>query len=404
MNEIKFDYHRINSRRDLLHFVEEHGDKQVYEHIGENPTAWIDELNILNQILTGKPLVSGTGLNQPPIEESDFTELGNSAFLYRGGYNRLKGLWIQRNVGKDLEEITGSSIEWTHYMMGTRAKLKINQEFSEIPFEQFLPENFEQKAKPVEKDKGSNKRPLFTFPIKIGGEEIIVYAKGADVSLSYYYEHFKPGYRLTNISGISRTTSKKEMETTFDLRSLGVNVPRVIGYYEAPIEEFLFLEKVAGKQPNEMLPYHKEEIIRQDAEMLAILCLSGYRKIGFTDFDDKIFDETNLYLIDVDECGDLYHPFVSNFREILLNPKDSRKLQKFRRLQKNIFVGVMRDAIYNYKDTLTPAEQDKEKYVSAFYKRLGWKQAEGKNMKKLITFSKDYMTHGSWMSMMCETD
>lgn len=404
MNEVKFDYHRINSRRDLLHFVEEHGDRQVYEHIGENPKAWIDELNILNQALTGNPLVGGTGLDQPPIGEPDFIELGNGAFLYRGKHDRLKGLWIQRHVKKDLEEITGSSVEWTHFRIGTRAKLRVNKEFSEVPFEQFLPEHFEQRARPVEKDKDPNKRPLFVFPIRIDGKEIIVYAKGADVSLSYYYESSKPGYRLTNIARISRTTSKREMETTLSLRGLGVNVPRVIGYYEAPMEEFLFLEEVAGKQPDEVLQDHKGEIIRQDAEMLAVLCLSGYRKIGFTDFDDKIFDGTNLYLIDVDECRDLYYSSAPHFREVLLNPQDPREIQKFRKLQRSLFVGAMGDAIYNYRDSLTPTESDKESYVRAFYKRLGWKQPGGKNMKKLITFSKDYMTHDSWMSIMCDTD
>lgn len=404
MNEVKFDCHRISSRRDLLHFVEEHGDKQVYEHIGANPEAWIDELKILNQALTGDPLVGGVGLTQPPTGEPDFRELGNGAFLYRGKEERSRGLWIQRHVGKDLEEITGSPVEWTHFRIGTRAELRVNQEFSEVPFEQFLPEHFEQRAKPVKKDKGSNKRPLFTFPIEIDGKEIIVYAKGADVSLSYYYEETKPGYRLTKIAGISRTTSKREMETTLNLRGLGVNVPRVIGYYKAPMEEFLFLEEVAGKQPNEMLQDHKREIIRQDAEMLAVLCLSGYRKIGFTDFDDKIFDGTNLYLIDVDECRDLYFASDPPFREILLDPQDQKELQKFRELQRSIFVGAMRDAIYNYRDSLTPTGSDKENYVRAFYKRVGWKQPDGKNMKKLIAFPKDYMTHDSWMSMMCDTD
>jgi hypothetical protein len=404
MNEVEFDVHRVNSRKDLLHFVEQHGDKKVLERIGENPDAWVDELNILSQTLTREPLVGAIGLNKPPIGEPDFMELGNGAFLYRGKHDRLRGLWIRKRVGEGLEGIAGNKSEWTHYRMGTRAKLRVNRDFSAVPFEQFLPENFEKTAKPVEKDKGPGKRPLFTFTINTGEREAVVYAKGADVSLSYYYEHSKPGYRLTSIAGISRTTSKKEMETTLKLRAMGVRVPRVIGYYEAPMEEFLFLEGVAGKHPGEVLPSHKDQILRQDAEMLAILCRAGYRKIGFTDFDDKIFDGANLHLIDVDECRDLYFLTATDFREVLLDPNSAGEVRKFRRLQRGVFTSIMRDAIFDYHDSLTPTNQDRTAYVNAFFQKMGWRTPSEGQMKKLINFPKDYMTQDRYMSVMCDTD
>src|SRR4030042_34904 len=192
MDKVKFEYHRVNSRKDLLHFVEQYGDKQVYEHIGENPLIWIDELNILSQILTQGSLIGGIGLNQPPINEPDFTELGNGAFLYRGVYDRLRGLWIRENKGKDLEGMTKDSFEWIHYHIGTRAKLMINQEFSSVPPKQFLPENFEPISSPINKEKGLNKRPLATFTINMHGKEIKIYAKGSDVSFSYYSGMSKP--------------------------------------------------------------------------------------------------------------------------------------------------------------------------------------------------------------------
>lgn len=404
MPEMKFDYHRVDSRKDLIHFVEEHGDQEVLEHIGDNPQAWVEELSLLNQTLTRNPLVGGVGLDQPPVDEPDFRELGNGAFYYRGKYDRLRGLWIRRPVGKDLEEITGDQFEWTHYRMGGRAVLMINQEFSNIPFEEFLPENFEQKAKPFEKEGGFSKRPISTFSVHNGEREMVVFAKGADVSLSYFSAESKPSYRLTSIANISKTTSKREMGITLELGDLGVNVPRVIGYYESPLEEFLFLEEVRGKKPDDFLPKSREEIIRQDAEMLATLCLAGYRKIGFTDFDDKVFDGANLYLIDVDECRDLYSEAAPDFREVLLNPKKAKGLRIFRKLQREIFTVEMKDAVFKYRDSLTPANEDRANYVRAFHQRMGWREPDERQMKGLIDFPGDYMTHDGWMSMMCESD
>ncbi|GAG81694.1 unnamed protein product, partial [marine sediment metagenome] len=65
MEEIKFNCHRVPARKDLLHFIEEHADKEVYEKIGENPSAWLDELQIISNMLTGQGLVGGIGLKQP---------------------------------------------------------------------------------------------------------------------------------------------------------------------------------------------------------------------------------------------------------------------------------------------------------------------------------------------------
>ncbi len=404
MEEVKFDYHRVNSRKDLLHFVEEYGDERVLEKIGQNPQAWLEELQILGQMLNNDSLGSSlVGINFPPVKEQDFRELSKNVFLYRGKFSKLRGLWIKEHVSKNLEKIIGKPYEWKHFKVGTRAELKVNHEFSEVPFEQFLPENFEQNARPVEKSKGFNKRPLFTFPVESNQGEIKIYAKGEDFSLSRYFESSKPSYRLTPIAGISRTTSKTEMETTLNIRNLGVKVPRVVGHYESPMEEFLFLEEVPGKHPDEVLEDNREEIIKQDAEMLANLCLSGYRKEGFTDFDDKVFDGKNLYLIDVDECMDIYFPFNPNFREVLLNSKDTKKLQDFRQLQKELFVGTMRDAIFNYRGTLTPTESDQKEYVSAFYERMNWNQPNKSELREMLHFPNDYMPKDLWINLMCDT-
>lgn len=402
MPEVKFDYRRVKPRKTLLQFVEEHADPEVLNHIGDNPRAWVEELSLINQVLTGYPLVGGTGIDQPPIDEPEFRSLGNGAFYYGGRHDRLRGLWLKKHIGKELEEITGSQFEWTHYRMNEMASLRINHEFADISFEEFLPENFEQRAKPVQKPKGEPKRPILTFPVIRGDQEIVVFAKGADVSLSYFYEKAKPTYRLTHISNVFKTTSQREMEVALELEDLGVRVPKIIGYYQSSVEEFLFLQEVEGRQPDEFLPTHREEIIRQDAEILASLCIAGYRKQRFADFDDKVFDGKDLYLIDTDEVRDLYSTLSPNFREILLNPQDSGQLRRFRALQRRVFIGAMRDTLFNYISSLTPTDDDRENYIRTFYQRMGWKDPSQRQMKNLTSFPDNYVPHDDWMAMMSE--
>jgi hypothetical protein len=52
----------------------------------------------------------------------------------------------------------------------------------------------------------------------------------------------------------------------------------------------LFLREVVGSDLRDFLDTKKDEIIEQDAKTLAALCLGGYRKQRFADFDDKLFD------------------------------------------------------------------------------------------------------------------
>ncbi len=290
MEEIRFERHIANARKDLLHFVEENADKDIYKHIGEKPDEWKDELNIISHLLTSEGLVGGTGINRPPIDDPEFRKLGGNLFLCRGNQTRERGLWERKTLDKETAEYTGKSEEWTQYSIGTKAVVKINQKFSDIPLETFLPENFEKISKEVEKEKGV-KRPIWRFTVQTNRGDRNIYAKGADISYSFYYSYAQPKFRLTSISSIHKTTSKKEMERTLEFSKLGINVPEVIGYYETPVEEFLFLSEVKGKFPDAFFETHRKEIIEQDAEMLGKVCLAGYRKQGFTDFDDKIFDE-----------------------------------------------------------------------------------------------------------------
>jgi hypothetical protein len=405
MKEIEFDHHRVPARKDLLHFIEEHADKEVYTKIGKNPAAWLDELQIISKMLTGQDLIGGIGLNQPPVGNKDFRELGNGAYLYRGANRTLRGLWITEN--KDLEKIV-SEDEWTHYNIGTTATLRINQEFSDIKPEIFLPDNIESKGARVQKNKKgieiAEKREIYKFQANHNGQEVGIYAKGACVDCVHYYSYAKPGFRLTTLSNVLKTTSKREMETTLTLAQLGVNVPAVIGYYKEPLEEFLFLTEVKGKTPDKCDDSDKKNIIKQDATMLATLCLGGFRKPGFTDFDDKIFDGSNLYLIDVDECGDLYYSNALNFREMSLNPRDTSALTRFRGLQKEMFERMLKDALFEYRRNLTPTKEDQTQYIEVFCEKIGWNKPTKKEIASLTKFPKNYITFDSWMAMMCDVD
>lgn len=401
MTETKFEVHKVRARRDLLNFLEHYCGPGIYEQIGKNPRAWIDELSMVNQRLTGIPLVGGTGINQPPLGESDFRELGENTFLYRGENRRLCGLWTRRDGGSALEELTESRFEWTHFPLGSTATLAISDDFPGISPDSLLPESFTQ-GQPLMKGSHPCKRPIYKFSVHSERGPVNVYAKGSDISVSLFFESSKPWYRLTPISQVARTKSRTEMEMFERFAALGIKTPKIVAIYESPAEEFLFVEEVPGKSPQEFLPDHKEELIRQDASMLATMCLTGSRKIGFSDFDDKIFDGTHLYLIDVDECRDLYPPHF-DFRQALINPTERGQLRKFRRTQRQIFISTLRDALHGYSRSLTSTDEDKEVYAAAFFQKLDWNPS-AKQMRKIISISKDYMPHDEFMALMSDSD
>lgn len=397
MNKLEFSYQKVPARRGLIDFLKEQGEKNILKRIGKNPKAWLEELSLIMHVVTGNSLVGVTGFFPPPIEDPNFQKIGNNAYFYDGKNSRLEGLWIRENFDSETAKVVGKECEWSTYKTKLNASLKINKNFTNIPLEEFLPENFEQKG---ERLKNAQKRPI--WEVKIGG--IKIYAKGSEINVSKYYDQFKPSYRLTSFSSMHKATAKREMEITEILANLGVNVPTIFGYYESSFEDFLFIGEIKGKQPSEFLDTHKQEIIRQDAEMLANLCKAGYRKSGFGDFDDKIFDGEKLWLIDVDECSDLYFLANIDFRKILSDPTQKNSIRKFRKLQKAIFNGMLRDNIYTYRNTLTSTDQDKENYVKTFYQKLGWKIPDAEKMQDFLTFPDDYQTIDNYMSIMADSD
>jgi len=383
---IKFNHYKVNSRKDLLDFISDKQGNKVYKEIGKNPEAWIDELGLIYPMLADCGLTCSSGIFAPPFNDKKFRKLGEKAYLYRGNEINLSGLWLFK--GKDIF----NKSDWEHYNLGGRASISLNSEFK-ISHEKLLPENFEKIASIKRRT-----RPIMKFKI----DDIDVYAKGAHIIYSLYHDYARPKYRLTNFRSINKMTSKGEMEKTIEMANAGIKTSRVIGYYEALCEEFFFLEGVNGKSPKKCLQSHRREIIKQDAEMLAILCSLGYNKQGFADFDDKIFDGKNLHLIDVDETIDLYAHDSTDYRKILMNPNDAKKLKKFRGYQNAIFKQKLKDAIYEYQEDMLKNPEDKKAYINAFYKKMRWAVPSSKEIKNLTTFPRNYITYERNINMMLE--
>ena len=399
--EIKFNYHRANARKDLLHFIEEKVDSKIYEKIGKDPDAWIEELSMIYGMLSKFPISCSIGWHHPPLNEPEFQKLGEKIYLYN---NPKKGRSLWTFNGKDSSDANN----WTHYSIGSQASLMINEKYSIAP-ESLLPENFEKISEKVIKKKGLEERtfeegrPILKFDVVNKSDKISVYAKGALISCSYFYDYAKPKYRLTSIISANKMTSKGELEKTKDMMDVGVNVPDIIGYYESLVEDFLFLGEVKGKSPLKCLE-KKQDIIKQDAEMLSAMCSAGYFKQGFTDFDDKIFDGKNLYLIDVDECLDIYTHFDPDYRKMLLNPNDTNELEKFRKFQGGFFRQMLKDAVFEYQENLTQSEEDKKMYIKSFYRHMKWGEPSGKEIKDILKFPKNYITHERAVCMANDSD
>lgn len=400
MKNESFIHHRLNSRKNLLEFIREITGVDVCLEIGKDPGKWIQELSIVNQLLTGMGLGGVTGLDMPPVGNPEFNDLGKDSFLYLGAKDRLKGLWIKKDLG--LEGLRGTSQEWTQYRLGTRAHLWINPRYGDISPEELLPERIELEGTRVRSQKGETKRPIWRTRIKRDCGNLEIYAKGADTSASFLVD--PPYFRLTSIAGISRTDSEREMETTLTLRDLGVNVPDVVGYYKSDFEQFLFLRAIEGDSPDKWLPKFKNKIIEQDARMLALMFLGGYTKNGFGDYDDKIFDGNKLWLIDVDECKDLYFTMAPDFRGILLNSKDPRLYPRFRKTQRRFLQRWLKDTIYDYQQSLLPLQEDKERYTKVFFKTMGWEKPGDRELNRLLTFERNYQTIEGYVGMMQDVD
>ena len=402
----QFKLHRFVPRTTLLDFISKELDPKVVEKVGRRPDRWYEELNIVHGIMTGESLGRITGPFAPPIGDKDLKEIGKGVFLYSGSNRQLRGLWTSRNT-TDHDFMTGKDVprvEWTMWTLGDKADLAVSLAYPGINPSDLLPENFEPKSERIRIKGGEGKRPILRFRVKDGDTQKTVFGKGSLRALTYFCRDSRPRHRLTSLAACSRITSEKEMEVALDLAEMGVRVPPTIGYYKAPFEEFLFLEEVEGKDPSHWLRTHREDIIVQDARMLAALCRLGYHKQRFADFDDKIFNGKELYLIDTEEIVDLYDHVFSGFREVLLDPTDAQGREEFRAFQTKMFMEELTDAVHDYRESLLESVDSRILYAKTFCDAMGMKAPSGAAIKALVTVKENHSTRDDNFTAMSDTD
>lgn len=376
---MKLVMHYREARQSLLDALGPEKKEQMIQGMSDEPERWIDELNMISQMISGTPLAGATGCFQPPLDDERFRRLKGDYYFFDGSPKKLQGVW-RRNEPAGLPDFN----QWTLYRTCLTAKLYVPEGYPHI--DMLVPEGFDKPDNRIE----NPKRPIFRFN---AGDDTI-YAKGAYSTPSFFYSHAKPWFRLTDLAGWHKISSNREFETTKSLSEAGINVHPIIGYYEAQVEDFLFTREVKGNDPEDCLD-EKVEIIEQDARMLAMMTKAGYKKTGFSDTDDKKWDGKTLYLIDCEEVTELYTHLP--LREVVL---DRKKLREFRTYQRDVANRALKDALFGYRDTLCATHDDKKHYITAFFGEMGWKQPNERTVRSLTEFGKNYMTEDSFISMM----
>jgi len=387
--ESQFTVERIPSRSTLLDLALRY-EPDFFNQLVGDPEGWAEELSGLHNIFTGRHLARGIGF-EPRLEDENSHLLSeNVAIITESDYMMQIGLWIRSNE------------EWQHFGIGHSASLRKHKSFSTIDSKYLLPESFEPNGQVIKDDK----RPILKFSIPGANGPIGVIAKGSNVVESMYYSERKPSARKTSLAGAYMVTSAEEMNRFQVLAKKGVAVPAVIGYYESVAEQWLLVEEVRGTQIPEWLDNEEaiESIIVQDARMLAALCQVGFKKQGFTDFDDKLFDGESLYLIDTDEIIDLYYELGIDFRKLALDPNDETAVSEFRKFQREVFLKELKDAMYDYRESLLDSEQRRLLYIQHFMDVFGWQPTDEEMTYLLSLQEENYMTRDTFNSMMSDTD
>jgi hypothetical protein len=397
MAQIKFVRHSVPSRKDLLHIVEENGCSKVYEDLPKNFDRWIEELHILNSFISKYSIGSMDSIYPPPIGSVNFKQLGENIFIYRGSKTRLRGIWVKSKIDPEIAEMFNRDEEvWKIYNLESNARLMINGDLR-IESSLLLPDNFETNAEIIQDIGGCTQRKISKFNVEIDNKKTSIYAKTSSFLMSFFSS--KPSYRLTNIAHLHKYNSEDEINKYIRFANIGIKVPRIIGFYNSLPEDILFVEEQKGNQPDEYFKKHRSTIINQDAIMLGLLFMAGYKKSGFCDFDDKIFDGKKLSLIDVDECCSLYSPFEPDFKEILINPCSEIKLIEFRKMQREVFLNGLKDVLFNYQDSLLPTPKLNKQYISSFFNVLNWGTPSKEEIINLTTFGKNYITLDQHLAM-----
>ncbi|PIN93717.1 hypothetical protein COU54_02060 [Candidatus Pacearchaeota archaeon CG10_big_fil_rev_8_21_14_0_10_31_24] len=407
--KINFRKKCLPARENLLQFIERNIDDGFIFKARINGQRWLGELSDISGMLKENGFFGCEVFKQPPERSKDFRNISEDLFLYQGEINESKGLWKRELIPKEYRQhYQDREFKWIHYKVNSLAKVLVNEQFPNISCEALMPENFERCGEKIKKKNflgrdSYGKRPIFRFNLGIDGIEE-VYAKSSGLRFYFYHSYAKPQHRLTSVSDIQVTSALSEININESLSAEGVKVPRTIGYYDSITEQFAFFEGIRGVSPLEVIDKERETLIEQDAHMLASMCLAGYRKHGFEDFDDKVFYNGELYLIDSEDCQSLYSRSLENLINLLRDPSDSSELDKFRAEQRNIFVGTLRDALFSYQESLIRTPKEQMAYIRHFYEKMSWRTPSFDEIREIVSFPKDYMTADRHLSILSDCD
>lgn len=345
----QFRQHIVSPRQDVLDIAWIYRNctdpySEIARHVNANIGGWLDELERLT------PNISGHEMTREKIGRIPDSEIfGDRVIRYRGNDSTLRGLWVL-------------DPEWVKYDIGSDAILYVNEEYFDISFDVFKPENWIDNSLPVKCDK----RMIRYFQIQRKTENIGIYAKGA----ARHDKTFLESDRLTRLEKVVRYSSEKEKERSEVLRANGVNTPPIIAYYIGPVEQFLFEREIVGDNQGEFWKTNPELAVDLDSFMLATIARLGFFKYGFCDEDDKIFDGRRLYLVDVEDVR-----FRAELEE--LDNETRRKI-----------------ILYNLEDVLpvyaTYALADldlRQKYIQRFFYYAGLGEIKEKEMERFCNLN-----------------
>ena len=256
--------------------------------------------------------------------------------------------------------------------------------------ENFMPTLWKGKVEVIKED-----RPVYRFSaLKRDGTKKKIMIKGPKITSSYLYE--PPKEWISALSGVrAYKESRTEMNHLLRIRSTGVNAEMPLGIFENGIENYLYTEFVEGQNPLEILADRNMRIKfwEADAKLLAGLCKARIKHQGFptSKFDDKVWSNGKLFLIDCDEGKDMLNNwfYKDYFRK---NPK---KLPGY-------FVNWLKDCIFEYQRSRVIKENEMITYAKVFLDELKINQDAGKVIGE-IDF-RNRTTEESYINMMCDCD
>ncbi|MGV8169258.1 MAG: hypothetical protein ACP5N3_04345 [Candidatus Nanoarchaeia archaeon] len=354
----------VNARKNILSILDSLELDALNKGLVVNADKWEDELISLAERI-GNNSAKLKEVHNVQIDER-LVFMGNGVYFFNGSEEPGQGYWIRK---KAVDSIMGKDELWHHLRIRTTALLRLKKGV-DLPNDMFLPENFDRARNKVRE----HRRSVYKMKSSLGN----IYIKEG----SYKPSRTEGGVdSLRHISGMSGVTAGQEAKVFSDLGAMNVNVPEIWGLYEGPIESFLFMPEIMGISAEKALRKYKQEIIRQDAQMLARMLCAGYEKAGFADLDDKVFDGKKWWLIDADEVAYLYSNVKEEMVGSLLDIRDSNKLEAFRQKQSNAFKNILKDTIQAYAErrknkTLLFSDDDKMLYAKAFFEEMCWPENE----------------------------